>query len=584
MKARTVTAYWSRLAYRFFGWRSSSSRGWSWGDAVALVTVTVLIYTGVRLAFEAPAVIRGPEISLSPQYLVLYALLSFSRMLAAYAISLLFTIAYGYVAAYNQRAGKFMAPLLDVLQSVPILSFLPIVLLGLAAILPETIAAELASVVLIFTSQVWNLTFSWYQSLKTIPNELREASAVFSFDRWLRFKTLELPFAALGLIWNSIMSWAGGWFFLMAAEIFTVGQRDFRLPGIGAYLSEAARLGDLSAIGEGLIVLVAMIALLDQVVWRPLLVWSERFKLETVGGGEAPSSWFLGAWRRSQVIAPAVRRVLGTLALGVDRMMGRLLAIAPAGENAPTRLRWSSIVPAIIGGGVLLYGSYRTMAMLLELPGAQWGTIALGLLATGARVVAAVLIALAWTIPLGVAIGTKPRISAWLQPLVQIAAAVPATALFPVLLLGLLRLPAGLNIAAIVLMLMGTQWYLLFNVIAGASAVPQDLKYTTALLRLSQWQRWRVLMLPALFPYIITGLITAAGGAWNASIVAEYTQFGGSVRSVTGIGSTISIATARGDYPLLLAATLSMVFLVVAINRAVWRPLYRLAEERYRLE
>lgn len=285
MKARKATAYWNTLVSRFFGWRSSPSRGWNWGDAGALVTVTVLIYMGVRLAFEAPAVIRGPKISLAPQYLALYALLSFSRVLAAYALSLLFTISYGYVVAYNQRAGLFMVPLLDVLQSVPILSFLPIVLLSLAAILPQTVAAEFASVVLIFTSQVWNLTFSWYQSLKTIPNELREVSSVFSFDRWLRFKTLELPFAALGLIWNSIMSWAGGWFFLMAAEIFTIGQRDFRLPGIGAHLSEAARLGDLSAISQGLIVLVTMIALLDQVIWRPLLAWSERFKLETVGGG-----------------------------------------------------------------------------------------------------------------------------------------------------------------------------------------------------------------------------------------------------------------------------------------------------------
>ena len=584
MKARAVTAYWSTLVSRFFGWRSSPSRSWNWGDAVALVTVTVLIYTGVRLAFEAPAVIRGPEISLSPQYLALYALLSFSRMLAAYALSLVFTIGYGYVAAYNNRAGQFMVPLLDVLQSVPILSFLPIVLLGLAAILPQAVAAELASVVLIFTSQVWNLTFSWYQSLKTIPSELREASSVFSFDRWLRFKTLELPFAALGLIWNSIMSWAGGWFFLMAAEIFTVGQRDFRLPGIGTYLGEAARQGDLSAISQGLIVLIGMIALLDQLVWRPLLAWSERFKLETVGGGPEPSSWFLGAWRSSRVIAPVVQRVLGSVLLRLDRMIGRLIAGVPGGENGQSRLRWSSGAVAMIGGGVLLYGSYRTVAMLLEVRGSEWQTIALGLLATGARVLAAVLIALAWTVPVGVAIGTKPRISAWLQPLVQIAASVPATALFPVLLLGILRLPAGLNIAAIVLMLMGTQWYLLFNVIAGASAVPQDLKYTTALLRLSHWQKWRILMLPALFPYIITGLITAAGGAWNASIVAEYTQFGGSVRSVTGIGSTISIATAKGDYPLLLAATLSMVFLVVAINRVVWRPLYRLAEERYRLE
>ena len=327
-----------------------------------------------------------------------------------------------------------------------------------------------------------------------------------------------------------------------------------------------------------------MITLLDQVVWRPLLVWSERFKLDTVGAAAEPSSWFLGAWRSSRVIAPAVQRVLSSVFLRLDCMIGRLLADGQAGEGEQTRLRWHLAAATIVGGGVLLYGLYRTVAMLLEIPGTAWGTIALGLLATGVRVFAAVLIALAWTVPLGVAIGTKPGVAAWLQPVVQIAASVPATALFPVLLLGLLRLPAGLNIAAIVLMLMGTQWYLLFNVIAGASAVPQDLKYTTALLRLSRWQRWRILILPALFPYIITGLITAAGGAWNASIVAEYTQFGGSVRSVAGIGSTISIATAKGDYPLLLAATLSMVFAVVAINRLVWRPLYRLAEERYRLE
>ena len=222
--------------------------------------------------------------------------------------------------------------------------------------------------------------------------------------------------------------------------------------------------------------------------------------------------------------------------------------------------------------------------MLLQVPGSEWGTIAAGLLSTGGRVLVTVLIALAWTIPVGVAIGTKPRLSAWLQPIVQIAASVPATALFPVLLLGFLALPAGLNLAAIVLMLMGTQWYLLFNIIAGASAVPQDLKYTAALLRLDRWQRWRILILPALFPYLTTGLITASGGAWNASIVAEYTEFGGTTRSVLGIGSAISIATAKGNYPLLLAATLSMVFLVVVINRVVWRPLYRLAETRYRME
>ncbi len=577
-----LTTYWSIVRGRFFGWGASPSRGWNWGDAFALVTVAVVVYVGARMALDAPAVVRGPEISLSPSYLALYAGLSLSRMVAAYALSLAFTLVYGYVAAYHDRAGQIMVPLLDVLQSVPILSFLPIVLLGLAAILPQTVAAECASVVLIFTSQVWNLTFSWYQSLKTIPGELREASSVFSFDRWQRFKTLELPFAAIGLVWNSMMSWAGGWFFLMAAEIFTVGKRDFRLPGIGAYLREAARQGDLQAIGQGLFVLIAMIALLDQVVWRPLLAWSDRFKLETVAGKE-PSSWFLSGWRSSRVIAPALRRVLRSLLSKPDRLISTLVVSPRTGDAERGTFPWLSVA-GVIGGGVLLYGVVRAVAMLFHVPGAGWAAIGIGLLATGARVLATVIIALVWTVPAGVAIGTSPRLSAWLQPIVQIAASVPATALFPVLLLSFLALPSGLNIAAIALMLMGTQWYLLFNVIAGASAVPQDLKYTAAMLGLGRWQRWRVLVLPALFPYIVTGLITASGGAWNASIVAEYTEFGGDTRSVIGIGSAISKATAQGDYPMLLAATLAMIFLVVAINRVVWRRLYWLAEDRFRLE
>jgi len=380
-----------------------------------------------------------------------------------------------------------------------------------------------------------------------------------------------------------MMSWAGGWFFLMAAEIFTVGKRDFRLPGIGAYLSEAARVGDWRAIGWGLAALIALIALLDQVVWRPLLAWSDRFRLETAGSRPAPPSWFYEAWRNSRIVAPAARRLLTWLPRLLDRAVSRAARERREihGAEASSRLPWLSVS---IGGSILLYGAYSSAALLAQVPGRQWGAIAAGLAATAGRVLATVLIALAWTVPAGVAIGSKPRVAAVLQPLVQVAASVPATALFPILLLGFLRLPNGLNIAAIALMLMGTQWYLLFNVIAGASAVPRDLKDTALMLGLSRRQRWRVLILPALFPYIITGLITAAGGAWNASIVAEYTEFGGTTRAVTGIGAAIARATARGDYPLLLAATLSMVFAVAGINRLVWQRLYRIAGERYRLE
>ncbi|MCZ2149838.1 MAG: ABC transporter permease subunit [Bryobacterales bacterium] len=580
---RLLTRYRDAARIRSLSFGAAQYVAWNWGDAVALVTVAVFLYAGVRLAFHAPLVTRGPEISLEPAHLVFYAGLSLTRMLIAYLLSVVFTLAYGYAAAYNRRAERLLIPLLDVLQSVPILSFLPIVFLGLRAVLPRNAAAELASVVLIFTSQVWNLTFVWYQSLKTIPRELREVAAVFSFDAWLRLKKLELPFAAIGLVWNSMMSWAGGWFFLMAAEIFTVGKRDFRLPGIGAYLSEAARVGDWRAIGWGLAALIALIALLDQVVWRPLLAWSDRFRLETAGSRPAPPSWFYEAWRNSRIVAPAARRLLTWLPRLLDRAVSRAARERREihGAEASSRLPWLSVS---IGGSILLYGAYSSAALLAQVPGRQWGAIAAGLAATAGRVLATVLIALAWTVPAGVAIGSKPRVAAVLQPLVQVAASVPATALFPILLLGFLRLPNGLNIAAIALMLMGTQWYLLFNVIAGASAVPRDLKDTALMLGLSRRQRWRVLILPALFPYIITGLITAAGGAWNASIVAEYTEFGGTTRAVTGIGAAIARATARGDYPLLLAATLSMVFAVAGINRLVWQRLYRIAGERYRLE
>jgi NitT/TauT family transport system permease protein len=496
-----------------------------WADAIVFAGVVVILYVGARLAFGAPAVVKGRGISLSPAALPYYAALSLGRMSAAYILSLAFTLVYGYKAAFDPRARRVLLPLLDVLQSVPILSFLPVVLLGLSAVLPQALAAELAAVVLIFTSQVWNLTFAWYQALRTVPRELREAGQIFQLRGLLRATTIELPFAAIGLIWNSMMSWAGGWFFLMAAEIFTFGDRDFRLPGLGAYLSEAARAGDVSAIAYGVATLVLVIVALDQLLWRPLLA--------------RPAS-------RSSSFAGSALRYVGLAAL--------------------------------------VYGSVRAAIMLAALPLSAWGAIAAGSVATMLRVIAALVIALAWTVPAGVAIGMNRRLARWCQPIVQIAASVPATALFPVFLLAILNMSGGMNIAAVVLMLAGTQWYLLFNVIAGATAIPQDLKYTAALLNMSRLDRWRTLILPALFPYLGTGASSSTGGAWNASIVAEYSSFGGRTVSTVGLGSLISNATAAGAYPLLLGATLTMIFIVSLINRFVWRRLYRLAEERYRME
>ncbi|HLO30793.1 MAG TPA: ABC transporter permease subunit [Anaerolineales bacterium] len=419
--------------------------------------------------------------------------------------------------------------------------------------------------------------------MTTIPKELTEASAIFRLNTWLRFKRLEVPFATIGLIWNSVMSWAGGWFFLMAAEIFTVGSRDFRLPGLGAYLQEAANQGDFRSIAFGLAALIITIVALDQFIWRPLLAWSDRFKVEMTESDEPPTSWFYDLIHTSKLFL-WTRSLFGNLAERFDSWMIRRAPMRSSLEIDNSKLDWKMRLFYVLIGGVILYGGYRASLMLFSVPRSQWGQIGVGVAATFLRVSVSLVIALLWTIPVGVIIGTNRRVATVLQPIVQVTAAVPATAIFPILLLFFINMAGGLNIAAIFLMLMGTQWYLLFNIIAGASAIPQDLKYTSSLLQLSRWERWRTLILPSLFPFIITGSITASGGAWNASIVAEYVHFGGKTLFATGIGSLISQATASGDYPLLLASTLSMILTVVLANRLFWRRMFKIAEEKYRME
>ena len=416
------------------------------GDGLILLGLASLLYLGARLALKAPAAVAGPNISLAFTALPWYALLSTGRMAAAYFLSLLFSLAYGYSAARNRTAERVLTPLLDVLQSVPILSFLPVVLLGLSAILPQGVAAELAAIVLIFTSQAWNMTYSFYQSMKTIPVELREASAIFRLDPWLRFKTLELPFAAMGLIWNSMMSWAGGWFFLMAAEIFAVGNRDFRLPGLGSYLQTAANAGNVPAVLAGLATLILVIVLLDQFVWRPVLAWADKFKLEMVSGDEPPDSWFLDLLSRSWLVEQVGRRFWTPFTERVDGGLrrGSRDRVTPT-EVTPTaaaRLSPATIIISLVFAGVVLYGAGRTFLLLRTVTGPDWAQIGLGVLATFGRVVAALGIALLWTIPVGVAIGTNRRLATILQPIVQVVASVPATALFPVIPAGSAA-PAG---------------------------------------------------------------------------------------------------------------------------------------------
>jgi NitT/TauT family transport system permease protein len=352
-------------------------------------------------------------------------------------------------------------------------------------------------------------------------------------------------------------------------------------------LQTAADAGNLPAVASGVVTLVVIIVLLDQLAWRPLIAWSNRFKVEMVEGDEPPTSWFLGVLSRSWIVKQLRRRTWRAFSEWMERRgPERRDAVVPPldAAAAPARPTWPVLLLATCVVLAVGYGGSRALGMIATLPAAAWARLGIGLAATFSRVVVSLAIALVWTVPVGVAIGTSRRMATLLQPVVQVVASIPATALFPILLLALLKAPGGLNVAAILLMLMGTQWYLLFNVIAGAAAIPQDLSYTTAMLGLSRWQRWRTFLLPALFPYIVTGAITAGGGAWNASIVAERVEFGGGSHETTGIGALIAHATGEGDYALLLAGTLLLVVTVVAINRVFWLRLYRLAEERFRME
>jgi NitT/TauT family transport system permease protein len=554
----------------------------------------IMFGAGIALFYGVVTVGRswlGPftptvEISRSLWALPAYAGYSLLRITIAYVLSLGFTLVYGYVAAYNPRAERFMIPLLDVLQSIPVLSFLPGVMLAMVALFPgRQLGVELGAILLIFTGQVWNMAFSFYASLKSIPKDMREAATIYRFSWWQRFIQMELPFSAIGLVWNSMMSVAGGWFALMVCEMFVLGPRDFRLPGLGSYLQTAASAGDTPSILWGIATMVAVIVLLDQFVWRPVIGWAEKFKVEQVESTDAPRSWVLNVIERSSSLARIRQKTLRPLG---ERL---LLYFARKGtEESPeavSSLLWRDWLMRALGvlvlGGIG-YGVVRVAIILSGLQRVELHEAALGLGATFLRVNVALLIGALWTIPAGVAIGFNPRLARIAQPLAQIAASVPATALLPVILLVLIRIGGGLGLASIVVLLLGTQWYVLFNVIAGAMAIPTDLKECCSVFQIRGIERWKKLILPGIFPYLVTGLVTASGGAWNASIVAEYFHFKGQIYTTTGLGATISQATDSGDFHLLLVATMMMAATVVTINRLVWRRLYALAETRFRLE
>lgn len=545
-----------------------------------------LLYAVVVLAhYWATPLTPKVEISLSSRALPLYALFSILRITAAYFLSLAFTLVYGYIAAYNRNAEIFMVPLLDVLQSIPVLSFLPGVMLAMVALFPHRqLGLELGAILLIFTAQFGNMAFSFYSSLKNIPNEMREAARLYRFSWWQSFIQMELPYSVIGLVWNSMMSVAGAWFFLMACEMFVLGKRDFRLPGLGSYLQTAASEGNTGAILSGLVTLVIVIVLTDQLVWRPIISWAEKFKFEQVEAAESRGSSILNFLRRSSVLAFLSRRAVKPVEEGVALYIARKAATKASRPDQADNHKWLLGLIAVVLAGGIVYAVGRTGILLSGLKHDDLRLMLLGTGATFLRVTFCLLIGTLWTVPAGVAIGTHPKLARIAQPLAQIAASVPATALFPIVLLALVQVGGGLGIGSILLLLLGTQWYILFNVIAGATAMPTDLLEVCRMFRFSRVERWRKFILPAIFPYLITGLVTASGGAWNASIVAEYFHLQGKVYSTTGLGALISQATDDGNSRLLLAATICMAVIVAVINRMVWRRLYRLAATRFKLE
>ena len=562
--------------------RSLWGRGPGKGEPSAWVDVMVLALLGAVLASFIAAGREwtrplGREVLIDTSFAALprYTLLSLCRGLLAYLLSLGFTLVYGTMAAHSRRAERVLIPVLDVLQSIPVLSFVPGFVLGLVALFPGSNAGlELACVLAIFTGQVWNMTFSYHASLRAIPRELAEVARLHGFGFRKRLLALEVPSAMIGLLWNSMMSMAGGWFFLTVVESFRLGGRPYRLPGLGSYMAAAIEKGDGRAMAGGAIAMVLMIVLVDRLLWRPLLAWAERFKQEETAALEKPSSLVYDLVRRSRLLArirPWLRRK-GDAGTSVEA------------RGVPGRAilrRVLARIVAVLAAVLVLWGGFHLAFLLMGLDAGDWLRIVRALGFSSIRVFAAVALGAAWAVPVGIAIGRSPRAARFLEPLIQVTASFPAPMLFPLVAPALAAAGVGGNTVAVALMLLTTQWYILFNVVAGAAAVPHDLREVAAVFGLRRPARFALLYLGAVFPYLVTGVVTAAGGAWNASIVAEAVHYRGGQMAVEGIGSLIASSFDKGDDALLAAATVALSALLVVVNRYGWRRLYRVSDERF---
>ncbi|WP_418952604.1 ABC transporter permease [Streptomyces pyridomyceticus] len=561
-----------------------------WVDVAVAAAVLVLLYLALRLGRDTAVRFstgRDAVVDTDPARLPYDAARTLLRMFAALAVSVVFTFGYAYAAARSRRLERVLIPALDILQSVPVLAFLTVAVTGFLALFPGSmLGLECAAVFAIFTSQAWNMTFAFYHSLVSLPRELDELSRSFGFSRWMRFWKVELPSGMISLVWNGMLSFGGGWFFLVASEAISVDNQRYALPGVGSYAGAAIAAGDLGRVGWAIATMVVLVVGVNFLFWRPLTAWAERFRNEQSEAARAQRSVVLDLLRRSHLPA-LLGRALRPVGRALNRA-GRLFGTddrPPAAHPAhPSRQRTGDTVFALVAGGIVLWGLVDLGRYLADRTGlGVFGEPLLLGLATLARVVVLVAVATVVWVPVGVWIGFSPRLTRIAQPVVQVLASFPANFLFPLAVWLLLRTGLSIDLGGILLMALGAQWYILFNAIAGAMAIPTDLREAMDDLGVRGLQRWRRLIVPGIFPAYVTGGITASGGAWNASIVSEVVTFGGTTLTANGLGAYIARATERGDHPHLLAGVAVMSLYVVALNRLLWRRLYRLAERRYSL-
>jgi NitT/TauT family transport system permease protein len=565
-------------------WRVLRPNVWDMVALILVVGALVLIVYGGEQTILPLSTLDASPVSLDPANLPVYALRTTMRMLLAIVCSIIFTLTYATLAAKSPRAELVLIPLLDILQSVPILGFLTFTVAFFLNLFPgQVFGAELACVFAIFTSQAWNMAFSMYQSIRNVPKDLDEAAQSFHLSPWQRFWRLDVPFAMPGLIWNAMMSMSGGWFFVVASEAITVGNTTVTLPGIGSYVALGIEKRDLPAIGYAILTMLLVIIAYDQLLFRPVVAWADKFRFEQTASGTAPTSWMLDLFRRTRALRAltlpfaSFNKMITNLHLAIPRPL-RIKVKFNSASRLVDALWLAAIIAATCYAG---WRAYQFMSKTLSLSDVA-AVAGYGLITLARVVVLITLASLIW-VPIGVWIGLRPKLAERVQPLAQFLAAFPANLAFPVFVVIIVRYGLDPNIWLSPLMILGTQWYILFNVIAGASAFPSDLREAAGSFHLKGWRWWVKVILPGIFPYYVTGAITASGGSWNASIVAEVASWGNTHLTAAGLGAYIANATEAGDFPRVVLGIVVMCILVTLFNRLLWRPLYAFGERRLRL-